>query len=112
MFWNKKEIKHLKESNEAYREEIAKLRAQVKEKEETVKIMRGNSDRLISENEKLIKWIHEILNTIGTRDIDGTFPISIPVYKDLNEFGYINGRPYKKEEIVVPEIRIVSTRCM
>lgn len=66
------------------------------------------STLLLEENQKLIKWIHDILEQFGTMEVRTRDRIVIPVYKKINFSESMNPdiQRTRCETVVIPEIVI------
>lgn len=67
------------------------------------------SSQTMEENQKLIKWIMTILDTVGTMEVREKAQIEIPVYteKTYNAYDVNYLGIYERERITIPEITIV-----
>lgn len=68
------------------------------------------SSQTMEENQKLIKWIETILDTVGVMEVREKRQIQIPVYVDKNIRAYDCNYMgiFEKERITIPEITIVK----
>lgn len=68
------------------------------------------SSKTMEENQKLIKWIMTILDTVGTLEVREKVDFKIPVYQNKNYRAYDNNYMgiYEKERITIPEITIIK----
>ena len=64
----------------------------------------------MEENQKLIKWIETILDTVGVMEVREKRQIQIPVYIDKSIRAYDSNYMgiFEKERITIPEITIVK----
>lgn len=69
-----------------------------------------NINNLITENIKLINWIMNILDTVGTMEVREKTQIKIPVYmhKEYRAYETNYMGVFEKERITIPEITIVK----
>ena len=68
------------------------------------------SSETMEENQKLIKWIETIINTVGVMEVHEKTQIQIPVYIDKGIGNYDSSYMgiFEKERITIPEITIVK----
>ena len=68
------------------------------------------SSQTMEENQKLIKWIETILNTVGVMEVREKRQIQIPVYIDKSIRAYDSNYMgiFERERITIPEITIVK----
>lgn len=71
-----------------------------------------DNKKLLEENEKLIHWIMNILDTFGTMEVRDRRTFSIPIYKNNIHMDYDNYHNYddaiERESIIIPQIRIIK----
>ena len=67
------------------------------------------SSQTMEENQKLIKWIMTILDTVGTMEVREKAQIKIPVYieKTYNAYNTNYLGLYERDRITIPEITII-----
>ena len=68
------------------------------------------SSQTMEQNQKLIKWIETILDTVGVMEVREKRQVKIPVYKEIG-FGNYNSRyrlMFEEERITIPEITIIK----
>lgn len=114
--FNKKKVKELKNqiaifesANINLKNEISRCREKEKDWNNKIDRLEHISSQTMEENQKLIKWIMTILDTVGTMEVREREQIKIPVYiektykpYDANYLGI-----YERERITIPEITIV-----
>ena len=68
------------------------------------------SSQTMEENQKLIKWIETILNTVGVMEVHEKTQIQIPVYIERHHRPYDSTYMgiFERERITIPEITIVK----
>ena len=68
------------------------------------------SSRTMEENQKLMKWIMEILDTVGTLEVTEKRDFKIPIYQNKNYRAYDNNYIgiHERERITIPEITIIK----
>lgn len=70
------------------------------------------SSQTMEQNQKLIKWLETILDTIGVMEVREKTQVKIPVYKELG-YGNYNSRyrpMFEEERITIPEITIIKLK--
>ena len=110
--FNKKKIKELEKINFSLCKEIQGYQNNERCWNRQIDELEKISSNLTEENQKLIKWIMNILNTFGTMEVRDRMKVSIPVYRDENYRAYnekVMGI-YERERITIPEITIVKMR--
>ena len=108
--FNKKKIKELEKINFSLCKEIQGYQNNERHWNSQIDELEKISSNLTEENQKLIKWIMNILDTFGTMEIRDRRSIQIPIYYDENDRTY-NERVmgiYERERITIPEITIVK----
>lgn len=111
LFKKKKRIEELERELKIVREELERDRGELLAYKNI-----NNNDKLLAqsmeENQKLINWIMNILDTFGTMEVKDRRHIQIPVYEnkeykayDCNYMGIM-----EQERITIPEITIVKMR--
>ena len=108
--FNRKKIKKLEEEiyslnneNEGYIKNERHWRKQIDNLEKI-------SSQTMEENQKLLKWIMTILDTVGTLEVREKVDFKIPIYQNKNHRAYDNNFMgfFEKERITIPEITIVK----
>lgn len=110
--FNKKKIKELEKINFSLCKEIQGYQNNERHWNSKIDNLEKISSNLIEENQKLIKWIMNILDTFGTMEIRDRRSVQIPIYRDENYRAYDNNIKgiYERERITIPEITIVKMR--
>ena len=104
-----KEIERFKSSNMHLMNEISRCREREKDFNDRIARFEDISSQTMEENQKLIKWIMTILDTVGTMEVREKAQIKIPVYteKTYNAYDVNYLGIYERERITIPEITIV-----
>lgn len=100
--FNRKKVKQLNEKISEYQDEV-------KELNERIKSLESISTRVTEENQKLIKWIENILEQFGTMEVRDRNTVTIPVYhaKELLYDYFIDeSARVEYKTIIIPEIVI------
>lgn len=114
--FNKKKVKELKSQIEKLERANINLQKTISSYHEEEKDLNSKIDKLeyissqtMEENQKLIKWIMTILDTVGTMEVREKAQIKIPVYteKTYNAYDVNYLGIYERERITIPEITIV-----
>ena len=110
--FNKKKIKELEKINFSLTKEIQGYQNNERNWNRQIDELEKISSNLIEENQKLIKWIMNILDTFGTMEVRDRMNVSIPVYRDENYRAYNENVMgiCERERITIPEITIVKMR--
>ena len=110
--FKKKKIRRLLDELEDSNNKLIQERAKSKEYKEIINNFEKISTKTMEENQELIKWIMNILDTFGTMEVKERRNIQIPVYEnkeykayDCNYMGIM-----ERERITIPEITIVKMR--
>lgn len=108
--FNNKKIKELEEEVYSLNREIEGYMKNERNFSNLIDNMEKISNKTMEENQKLINWIMNILDTVGTMDTIEKTEFKIPVYKDKNYGAYDQNYMgiYEKERITIPEITIVK----
>lgn len=108
--FNKKKIRRLLDEQEDSNNKLVQERAKTKELNKRIDNLEKISNQTLDENQKLIKWIMNILDTFGTMEVRDRRSIQIPVY--INKEYRANNENYlgifEKERIEIPSITIVK----
>lgn len=107
--FNRKKVKELERELQIVREEFERKQGELatyKRFNELEHI----STQTIEENQKLIKWIMNILDTFGTMEVRNRNNIQIPVYKEKLYRAYDSNYMgiYEKERITIPSITLIK----
>ena len=110
--FKKKKIRRLLDELEDSNNKLIQERTKTKEYKEMINNFEKISTKTMEENQKLIKWIMNILDTFGTMEVKERRNIQIPVHEnkeyksyDCNYMGIM-----ERERIKIPEITIVKMR--
>lgn len=68
------------------------------------------SSQTMEENQKLIKWIETIIDTVGVMEVREKRQVQIPVYIDKSIRAYDSNYQgiFERERITIPEITIIK----
>lgn len=115
--FNKKKVKELKSQIEKLERANINLQKTISSYHEEEKDLNSKIDKLeyissqtMEENQKLIKWIMTIIDTVGTMELSEKRQIQIPVYVEKIYKAYDNNSMgiFEKERITIPEITIIK----
>ena len=108
--FNKKKIKRLEREISQLNNEIEKYQKNERNWDMKIDKLEDISSRTMEENQKLIKWIMTILDTVGVMEVREKRQIQIPVYIDKSIRAYDSNYMgiFEKERITIPEITIVK----
>lgn len=108
--FNKKKVKELEQIIYRLNHEIEGYQKNERHWNSQIDGLEKISSNLTEENQKLIKWIMNILDTFGTMEIRDRERVSIPIYHDKNYRAYDNNFMgiCERERITIPEITIVK----
>lgn len=108
--FKKKKVKRLLDELEDSHNELIKERAKTKELNKRIDSLENMSSQTLKENQKLIEWIRNILDTVGTMEVREKRNFQIPVYleKEYNAYNTNYMGIFEKERITIPEITIVK----
>ena len=108
--FNKKKIKRLEREISQLNNEIEKYQKNERNWDMKIDKLEDISSRTMEENQKLIKWIMTILDTVGVMEVREKRQIQIPVYIDKSIRAYDSNYmgTFEKERITIPEITIVK----
>ena len=110
--FNKKKIKKLEREVSELNNEIEKYQNNERNWDMKIDKLEDISSRTMEENQKLIKWIMTILDTVGTLEVREKVDFKIPIYQNKNYRAYDNKYMgiYERERITIPEITIIKMR--
>lgn len=110
--FNKNKIKKLEQEISQLNNEIYKYQKNERNWDMKIDKLEDISSKTMEENQKLIKWIMTILDTVGTLEVREKVDFKIPVYQNKNYRAYDNNYMgiYEKERITIPEITIIKMR--
>lgn len=108
--FNKKKIKKLEKEIYSLNNEIEKYEKNERNWDMKIDKLENISSKTMEENQKLIKWIMTILDTVGTLEVREKGDFKIPIYQNKNYRAYDNNYMgiYEKERITIPEITIIK----
>ena len=108
--FNKNKIKKLEQEISQLNNEIYKYQKNERNWDMKIDKLEDISSKTMEENQKLIKWIMTILDTVGTLEVREKVDFKIPVYQNKNYRAYDNNYMgiYEKERITIPEITIIK----
>lgn len=110
--FNKKKIRKLEQEISQLNNEIEKYQKNERNWDMKIDKLEDISSRTMEENQKLIKWIMTILDTVGTLEVREKVDFKIPIYQNKNYRAYDNNYMgiYERERITIPEITIIKMR--
>lgn len=108
--FNKKKVKELEEIICRLNHDIEGYQKNERHWNSQIDGLEKISSNLTEENQKLIKWIMNILDTFGSIEVRDRTSVSIPIYYNKNYRAYDNNfiGVYERERITIPEITIVK----
>lgn len=108
--FNKKKIKKLEREISQLNNEIEKYQKNKRNWDMKIDKLEDISSRTMEENQKLIKWIMTILDTVGVMEVREKRQVQIPVYIDKSIRAYNSNYMgiFERERITIPEITIVK----
>lgn len=109
--FNRKRVKKLEADKRRLFDKIHELKIEKITLENKAKKVEPSA-LIMQENQMLLKWIQNILDTFGTCDVRESH-VSIPVYKrEIVPYSEGNGMygEFKEERIEIPAITIVKMR--
>lgn len=108
--FNKNKVKKLEEKVYSLNNEIKKYQENERHWNSQIDGLEKISSQTMEENQKLIKWIETILDTVGVMEVREKRQIQIPVYIDKSIRAYDSNYMgiFEKERITIPEITIVK----
>lgn len=107
---NEGKFKRLLDELEDSHNELIKERAKTKELNKRLDGLENITSQTYEENQKLIEWIRNILDTVGTMEVREKRNFQIPVYLEKEYKAYNTNYMgiFEKERITIPEITIVK----
>ena len=107
---NKNKVKKLEQEVYSLNSEIKKYQENERHWNSQIDGLEKISSQTIEQNQKLIKWIETILDTVGVMEVRGKRQIQIPVYIDKGIGNYDSNYMgiFERERITIPEITIVK----
>lgn len=110
--FNKKKIRKLEQEISQLNNEIGKYQKNERNWDMKIDKLEDISSRTMEENQKLIKWIMTILDTVGTLEVREKVNFKIPIYQNKNYRAYDNNYMgiYERERITIPEITLIKMR--
>ena len=108
--FNRKKVKKLEREVYSLNNEIEEYIKNERNWSKQIDNLEKISSQTMEENQKLIKWIETILDTVGVMEVREKRQIQIPVYIDKNIRAYDSNYMgiFEKERITIPEITIVK----
>ncbi len=108
--FNKKRIKKLEREVSELNNEIEKYQKNERNWDMKIDKLEDISSKTMEENQKLIKWIMTILDTVGTIEVREKADFKIPIYQNKNYRAYDNNYIgiYERERITIPEITLIK----
>ena len=108
--FNKKKIKRLEQEIYSLNNEIEGYIKNERNWSKQIDGLEKISSQTMEQNQKLIKWIETIIDTVGVMEIRKKRQIQIPVYIDKSIRAYDSNYQgiFERERITIPEITIVK----
>lgn len=108
--FNKKKIKKLEQEIYSLNNEIEGYIKNERNWSKQIDGLEKISSQTMEQNQKLIKWIETIINTVGVMEVREKRQIQIPVYIDKGIGNYDSNYMgiFERERITIPEITIVK----
>ena len=108
--FNKRKVKELEERIKYLSNEIDGYMKNERHWSRQIESLEKISTNTMEENQKLIKWIMNILDTVGTMEVREKSNFKIPVYENKSYRAYDQNYMgiYEKERLTIPEITIVK----
>ena len=108
--FNRKKVKKLEEEIYSLNNEIEGYIKNERHWSKQIDNLEKISSQTMEENQKLLKWIMTILDTVGTLEVREKVDFKIPIYQNKNYRAYDNNYMgiFEKERITIPEITIVK----
>ena len=108
--FNKKKIKKLEQEIYSLNNEIEGYIKNERNWSKQIDGLEKISSQTMEQNQKLIKWIGTIIDTVGVMEVREKRQIQIPVYIDKGIGNYDSNYMgiFERERITIPEITIVK----
>lgn len=108
--FNKKKIKRLEQEIYSLNNEIEGYIKNERNWSKQIDGLEKISSQTMEQNQKLIKWIETIIDTVGVMEVREKRQIQIPVYIDKGIGNYDSNYMgiFERERITIPEITIVK----
>lgn len=108
--FNKKKIKKLEQEIYSLNNEIEGYIKNERNWSKQIDGLEKISSQTMEQNQKLIKWIETIIDTVGVMEVREKRQIQIPVYIDKGIGNYDSNYMgiFERERITIPEITIVK----
>lgn len=108
--FNKKKIKKLEQEIYSLNNEIEGYIKNERNWSKQIDGLEKISSQTMEQNQKLIKWIETIIDTVGVMEVREKRQIQIPVYIDKGIGNYDSSYMgiFERERITIPEITIVK----
>ena len=108
--FNKKKIKRLEQEIYSLNNEIEGYIKNERNWSKQIDGLEKISSQTMEENQKLIKWIETIINTVGVMEVHEKTQIQIPVYIESHHRPYDSNYQgiFERERITIPEITIIK----
>ena len=107
--FNKKKVKSLERELEIVRQELERKEGELITYKKLNSYEKMNTG-LMEENQKLIEWIFNILDTFGTMEVRDRHSIQIPVLKEkyISNYNMDYFGTREKNRITIPEITLIK----
>ena len=108
--FNKKKIKKLEQEIYSLNNEIEGYIKNERNWSKQIDGLEKISSQTMEQNQKLIRWIETIIDTVGVMEVREKRQIQIPVYIDKGIGNYDSNYMgiFERERITIPEITIVK----
>lgn len=108
--FNRKKVKKLEQEVYSLNNEIEGYIKNERNWSKQIDGLEKISTKTMEENQKLIKWIETIINTVGVMEVHEKTQIQIPVYIESHHRPYDSNYQgiFERERITIPEITIIK----
>lgn len=108
--FNRKKVKKLEEEIYSLNNEIEGYIKNERHWSKQIDNLEKISSQTMEENQRLLKWIMTILDTVGTLEVREKVDFKIPIYQNKKYRAYDNNYTgiFERERITIPEITIVK----
>lgn len=108
--FNKKKIKQLEQEICNLNNEIDGYIKNERHWSKQIDNLEKISTKTMEENQKLIKWIETIMDTVGVMEVEEKRQVQIPVHIEKSYRAYDRNYMgiFEKERITIPEITIIK----
>ena len=108
--FNKKQLSEQDKKLKRLSNIIDEKNAEINRQYNSITRLEDNAIRLTEENQKLINWIMNILDTVGTMETREKTEFKIPIcrHKEYRAYDRNYMGIFEKERITIPEITIIK----